>query len=306
MSTGGGEKKSGKGGVLGCSIIAVLVLLVVVVPILWSMWSEGLIDGTDESVETAPVFGPRDAGRLVERLSAASAAQGVCYGWVIESGRTRAIPKVTPSYSGTPAPMPTRPSSPAPTETGPSVIEREMIETELEELNDPGVEYGSNLGVGIDPRQRPQQCPKWVVLTADYTYDRTGQYWSNGYLSVDTSSDLELNRYNLSSVYVDALGQSTRSGPDDDYDNFFGPHAIARLADAISALPLMVAEEGLAPPPPVAPGAEGTAQGAPPGDTLPRSSLARPIFTGVGIVLIAGGVVWIAVAAVRKRRSTTS
>ncbi|HLV73910.1 MAG TPA: hypothetical protein VKY91_14105, partial [Vulgatibacteraceae bacterium] len=60
-----------------------LLLILFLGPILWGVYEEGLFDG--ENPRTAPVFGPRETGLLVERLSAAADAQGVCYGWVIDS-----------------------------------------------------------------------------------------------------------------------------------------------------------------------------------------------------------------------------
>ncbi|GAA3943600.1 hypothetical protein GCM10023085_26910 [Actinomadura viridis] len=338
-AAGGGSSKA------GCGFLVGIFLLVFVLPVLWGMYDEGVFDGDDRSVETAPVFGPRDAGRLVEQLSTAAKAQGVCYGWVVDSGRYRTIPKVIPSYSGTfrpetpvpapstpvaattaprtprpgvtpaprgtatgprspeatgrPVPRTTRPvprttrATPRPTESDPlEQLKRIEIERELRDLDDPGVEYGSNLGVGVDPRQVPAQCPRWVVLTADYFYSSSDQEWTYGSFDFDSS-------FRLSSGADDEFKRMLAQS---DSDGIHGDHPIARLADAIGGMPMLVAEKGLAPPVP-APAAQ---QAPPAGDRLSASNTGRNIFVGIGIALIAGGVAWIGIAAVRNRRSSSS
>ncbi|MFF5263126.1 hypothetical protein ACFY4C_29710 [Actinomadura viridis] len=357
MSASGNGKKNGaqaqkaanSGSKAGCGILVGIFLLVFVLPVLWSMYDEGVFDGDDRSTETAPVFGPRDVGRLVEQLSTATKAQGVCYGWVVDSGRYRTIPKVIPSYSGTfrpeapvpapstpgeaviptrtprpgvtpaprgtatgarspeatgrPAPRTTRPAprttrpTPVPIESDPVArLERLEIERDLRDLEDPGVEYGSNLGVGVDPRQAPGRCPRWVVLTADYIYSSTDQEWTYGSLDFDSSFDLDSS---ADDEFERMLAQTGSDGS----DGIHGDQPIARLADAIGGMPLFVAEKGLAAPVPAAPDAR---QSPPAGDRLSASNTGRNIFVGIGIALIAGGVAWIGIAAVRNRRSSSS
>ncbi|MEW2352602.1 hypothetical protein [Spirillospora sp. NPDC029432] len=345
------QQQNKSNNAMGCGCVVAVILVVFVLPVLWSLYDEGVFDGNDRAMETAPVFGPRDAGRLVERLSHASKAQGVCYGWVVDSGRYRQIPKVTPSYSGTfrpeavqpstqpsaqpsmqpstrpsarpsvrpterttatarptaprqgatPAPRRTR-TSPAPTPTPSGTMseyERAEMERSLEQLEEAGVEYGSNLGVGVDPRQVPDRCPKWVVLEADYSYSSQYQEWTSGTTSIESNiGDLdETSMYQ----FEEMLGQDYGSG--DDTDDIDGEQGIARLADQIGAVPMLVAQEGLAPPVP----AQAERVAPPPGDRISESKFtARNVFTGVGIALIALGVVWVTVAAVRNRRSTSS
>jgi hypothetical protein len=286
----------------GCGCL-ILVLLLFVLPILWGLYDDGYLDGTDQSVESAPVFGPREAGQLVEGLHRAYAVQGVCYGWVIESGRDRRIPKVTPSYRATFEPTPNPAASPSPaTSPTPGEDERRRTELDLRLLDGPGVEYGSNLGVGIDPRQRPDVCPRWMLLKAQYHYDKRGQYWSSGSFGVDHSANIDAD-IGIDFTYENQLGQNLGFGEGD--DDIAGSRAIARLADAISGLPLLAAQEGVAPPPPPAPGAQGAPGSVPPGHEMAGQGLGRTIFFGIGIALIAGGAVWIAVAAARNLRSTS-
>jgi hypothetical protein len=339
------KKNNWTGG--GC--LVAVIMLVFVGPVLLGLYEEGVFDRHDKKLETAPVFGPRDAGKLVERLSAAGKAQGICYGWVIDSGRIKHIPKVTPSYSGTfrpeppkPAVRPTPPASVRPTPGGTvrptprttvrptapvapgttrqaaprlprtpvptpqptdtlSAYERAEIESEVQEdletLTERGVEFGSNLGVGVDPRQRPADCAKWVVLEADYTYSTKHQEWSSGSTEIKANfGDLdEVSTYDLEQL----LGQDGFDEPDD----INGENGIARLADQIGVMPMVVSEKGLAPP--VQAPADQSAP--PPGDRIAESNFtARNVFVGIGIALIAGGLVWIVAAAVRNRRSTSS
>ncbi|MFC5749460.1 hypothetical protein [Actinomadura rugatobispora] len=320
----------------GCGCLVAIFLVVFVVPFLWGLYDEGVFDRKDPGIESAPVFGPRETGQLVERLATASRAQGVCYGWVIESGRYRAIPTVTPSYSGTFRPESTRPSptvprtgaspettprtgvSPAPRrtpETGtaqptrrPGTVpspsktltpsERREIDRALMQLQVSGVEYGSNLGVGVDPRRHLDRCPRWAVLTADYSYSSSDQEWTSGTMEIETSRDLDLETTNRFELEAQVSQQKQ--------DDILGTNSIARLSDVIGSMPMLVAQEGLAAPVPAASPAPA-AQAAPAADRLDEPlNLGRTIFIGIGIALIAGGVVWIAVAAVRNRRGTSS
>ncbi|MFI0353485.1 hypothetical protein [Actinomadura sp. 9N407] len=350
-----------KANLTGGGCLVAIIMVVVVGPVLWGMYDSGVFDRNDKAMETAPVFGPKDAGKLVERLSAATKAQGVCYGWVIDSGRTKHIPKVTPSYSGTfrpEAPKPTaRPTPPAtarpttpsgarptprataptpratvptPRTTAPrargtapatpgttrqavprsprtspvpvpsdmlSAYERSVIDEDLEKLTDRGVEYGSNLGVGVDPRQRPADCAKWVVLEADYLYSSQYQEWSSG------STEIKSNLGELEDVSSYDLEQLLGQDGFDDPDDINGDNGIARLADQIGVMPMVVSMNDLAPPVP----APADQSAPPPGDKIAQSDFtARNVFVGIGIALIAGGMVLIIVAAVRNRRGTSS
>lgn len=312
-ATGGDQNAKGA----GCA--ATFVVALVVLPILWGLYDEGVFSGRDEAAESAPFFGPKRVGRLVQQLSTAADAQGVCYGWVIDSGRSRQIKQVTPSYPGTfrpkppgtpapapgvpvgapisPAPRPeptgTRPPAPVPTSTSTrGSYTQEEIASDLEDLDDPGMEYGSNLGPGQDPRQAPARCPKWVVLVGDYNYSRSYQEYTFGRLEIKTSFD-----------DLDTIGFERRLGQSGE-DDIDGEYGVARLRDAIGALPMLVAEEGLAPP---VPARTSPVPEPPAGDEISKSTFTkRTIWTGIGIALIAGGVVWVTVAGVRQLRRNRS
>lgn len=297
-----------------------LLLILFLGPILWGVYEEGLFDG--ENPRTAPVFGPRETGLLVERLSAAADAQGVCYGWVIDSGRRDQVRTPQPSYSGTftphpPATAPSRavqagadgapaaepgtrpvpsgagapapePEPPAPTRSPGSA----RMERDLRKLDEPGTEFGSNLGAGIDPREAPQACPKWMVFQGELSYSSEEETWTWGVFHIRT---------NLGTVseerYEKMLGQYR---VDDDID---GPNSAARLRDAIGALPLLAADAGLAPPVPAETGQ--AAEPAPADDRISEPVLtARNVWSVIGILLIAGGVLWVAVAGVRRLRGS--
>ncbi|MGI5167507.1 hypothetical protein ACQEU3_24470 [Spirillospora sp. CA-253888] len=314
-----------RGGKIYGGVFVLVFLLAFVVPLLWSMYDDGVFDGDKADIQTAPVFGPREAGRLVERLDTAAKAQGVCYGWVIDSGRSARIPVVTPSYSGTFTPQPTtapttvpttapttvpspaaspastvrprstalprstaRPratASPRPSNTQPTVpplVERELTR--------PGVEFGSNLGVGVDPRQAPARCPKWAILKADYYYSSTYKEWTSGSITLEDNVGL------AGSLHI--TGAEARL--DVTSTDLTGDYAVARLADAIGSVPLLVAEDGRARP--VAPAAAPV----PAGDEISSGRGAGfYVFTTIAIALIAGGVLWIAVAAVRSRKGSS-
>lgn len=297
-----------------------LLLVLFLGPILWGIYEEGLFDG--ENPRTAPVFGPRETGLLVERLSSAADAQGVCYGWVIDSGRRDQVRTPQPSYSGTftphpPATAPSRaveagaggapaaepgtrpvpsgagapapePEPPAPTRSPGSA----RMERDLRKLDEPGTEFGSNLGAGIDPREAPQACPKWMVFQGELSYSSEEETWTWGVFHIRT---------NLGTVsedrYEKMLGQYR---VDDDID---GPNSAARLRDAIGALPLLAADAGLAPPVPAETGQ--AAEPAPAGDRISEPVLtARNVWSVIGILLIASGVLWVVVAGVRRLRGS--
>ncbi|GAA1546743.1 hypothetical protein GCM10009678_31720 [Actinomadura kijaniata] len=284
-------------------LMIVLVLTLIFGPPLWAMFDREKVD-----YNTAPVFGPRESGQLVARLDAAAKAQGVCYGWIIDSDRFGDVQKVTPSYPGTfspqpnatPSPTPTRSARPTPTTrptdrpttrpttrptrtAGPTPTPSGPSSELAGVLRGSGVEYGSNLGVDIAPWQRPEACPKWAVLKAEYTWSSIEGEWTSADLDVETNFGGDIPS---PEIRMDIYGS-----------DLTGENGIARLADAIGGLPLLMASEGKAGPVPDAP-----AQAAPAGDTLPGRGAGFYIFLTIAIGLIVGGVAWIAVAAVRTRR----
>lgn len=292
---GHGRKRSRVGPVIWMVVAAVIVVGYLV--------DSGLFEGGPGESSSNAVFGPRESGRLIERLDAAAKVQGICYGWRIDSGTFSTISPVTPSYSGTfrPAPVPASPvpsvlapsapdsSSPTPSASAAPVspvpessAPAFLPPTTVPEL---GVETGSNFGVGVDPRTvAPPGCARWVVFTADYAYDSVEEEWT----SVDIAVESNLERP-PSTADLTAAGITTASLLED--------NAAARLADAIGALPMIVAEHGGAPAVPEAAGAT-----PPPGDQVASPGIGRYVWMGLAIIMIIGGVLWIAVAFVRSRR----
>ncbi|MGP4023890.1 hypothetical protein [Actinomadura sp. 3N407] len=271
-----------------------LIALLVVGGILWGLYDEGVFD--KKAAKDAPIFGPQQTGRLVEQLSTAADAQGICYGWVIDSDRNYEIKQVTPSYPGTfrPHPPPASATTPMPTPTrGGHFSAEEEIDYDLRKLDDRGVEFGSNLGPGKDPRQVPGQCAKWVVLEARYSYSSSYNEYSFGRFEIKSSFDEPFRE----TTFERRLGQVG----EDDID---GEYGTARLRDAIGALPMLVAAEGLAPPVPAQ--ARQAAQ-APPNDKLSESSVTtRNVWAVIGIGLIAVAFVVLVVGAVRSLRRSGS
>jgi hypothetical protein len=273
---GHGRKRSRVG-----PVIWVIVAVVIVVGYLADsdLFEGGSVDETSSNV----VFGPRESGRLIERLDAAARVQGVCYGWRIDSGTSFTIgPPVAPSYSGTfqPSPPPSAEASPSASPSASPAFSVPPFSPPA--VPEPGVETGSNFGLGIDPRTTA--CARWVVFTADYAYNAVEQEWT----SVDIAVESNLPRP-PSTADLSAAGITTASLLEDD--------AAARLADAIGALPMIVAEHGGAPAVPEAAGAT-----PPPGDQVASPGIGRYVWIGLAILMIIGGVLWIAIAAVRSRR----
>lgn len=283
-----GRGRSKVAGVFWSIVAAVIVIAYVL--------NSGLFEGGSTDGTSGALFGPQESGRLIERLDAAAKAQGICYGWRIDSGEFSNVPLVTPSYNGTfrpapppSAPLPSSPGSPSPSSSLPSSSSAPASPvpsfpppTSLPNL---GVESGSNFGVGVDPRTvAPPACARWVVFKADYTYDSVEDEWT----SVDVAVDSNLARP-PSTTDLTAAGITTSS--------LLGDDATARLADAIGALPMIVAEHGGAPAVP-----EATAAAPPPGDQVASPGIGRYVWMGLAIIMIIGGLLWIAVAAVRSRR----
>jgi hypothetical protein len=269
-------------------IISVIVLVVIVAA------------GNDEdevSISGGGLFGEAGAGQLVERLNAATGAQQICYGWEIDSdlpGMTDYVTQIRPSAPATPTPAPGSTAQRTPAPGGTTVQPTPAPETpqsQAEQLlreagvTEPGVDVGSNLGTGIDPRTRPQQCPRWVVFTADYYYSLVDEEWTSVTQGIETNLPLRLSPSDLRQAGITEV-------------DLLGDQANARLADAIGALPMIVAEKGAAPPVP-----QIDAQAPPAGDKVSPPGMARYVWMGIGGVLIAGGLVWIVIAAVRSRRS---
>ena len=305
---GGTARREAKSQGWGCLAVAV----VVVGGFLWGLFDGGVFDKKPD--ESAPMFGPMQVGRLVEQLSTAADAQGVCYGWVIDSGRYATIDKVTPSYPGTfrphppssapaasPSPRGTRSPATAPTQQPaqePTLDPdtRETIELGLSRLDDSGVEFGSNLGPHTDPRQRPGQCPKWVILEADYYYSGVDDEYSMGSFEIEGMFGDGIQRFD-EPAYERLLGQ--RAGDDID-----GESGTARLRDAIGALPMLVANEGLAPP---VPAQTAQASRPPANDKLAETVVtARRVWSVIGFVLIGCAVVCLVAGAVKTRRRSSS
>lgn len=227
-------------------------------------------EGSDDDgggVATDGVLGGRETGSLIERLDTASQAQGVCYGWEVHSGRAY-LPPVTPVYSGAFRPSPPPEAKPA-----------DQV---------PGVEYGSNLGPDTDPRLARTRCSKWVVLRAACTYSYTDEEWT----SVDLQVDSNLPRPpSVSDLTAAGITSST----------LVGPYGAGGLSNAISALPMIVGQQGQAAMVP-----EPAPQRPPAGDKVESPGKGRHVVMGLALVMIFGGVAWIVVGLVRGRRRSGS
>ncbi|GAA2723163.1 hypothetical protein [Actinocorallia aurantiaca] len=149
------------------------------------------------------------------------------------------------------------------------------------------LQIGSNLGVGADPRLDPARCPNWIVLRADYSY--IFKEWSSvGHSIEDSYPRAELAPADLAAYSVVEPSE-------------MGDRAVAELADAIGSLPLLAAEAGLAQASP--------AQGREPDPTASTNDeLSSPrgagwwFMTGLGVLLIALGLLWIIRGAVKERK----
>lgn len=267
MSGSGGVQKGAQKNEnnWGCmvAIIAIIAVLTVADLIDWG-------GGGDADVPVGGgLFGSRGAGHLVERLNDATRAQKICYGWKIDTD----APVDYREYT-----TPIRPANPA-------VPPPADLDDDIDRYDDDETDVGSNLGTGLDPREHPQQCPRWVVFTASYTYSYYEEKWTS--VSIDIETNLQI------SIGEDALRRAgiTRS-------DLLGSQATARLADAVGVLPMIVAEKGAAPQVPQPAASEPL-----PGDKPTPPGVARYVWMGIGGVLIAAGLTWIIVAAVRSRRS---
>lgn len=266
-------------------VIAVLFVVVAVLfGIVGAMSND---DPTAPAPGAGPVFGATEASRLVQRLDAAAQAQGVCYGWQIDSGYPMAGSRPltngpSPTTGPTTAPAPGEPTptlSPAPSISLPPDLSMTLA-------GQRGVDFGSNHGVATDPRLDPTRCPKWIVFTADYFYSSEDEEWSSVTRKIETNLPANFYTHDL-----DAMGLTQ--------EQILGDNSVGRLADSIGALPLLVSERGLAPAVP-----EAAPATPPSGDEVAGPGLGRYIAMGIGGILIIGGVAWMVTSTVLRRRNT--
>lgn len=261
--TSGKGKQGSKDGGWGCAALIVIFMIVLVV-------ADVVTDLSDDDDSGVPLggglFGYRGAGHLVERLNDATRAQQICYGWEIDTD-------VASQYRGYTTPV--RPSDPA-------VPLPADLEKDRRLFDDGRTDRGSNLGTHADPRRYPQSCPRWVVFIA--YYDAFDGEWTSVRTEVRTNLPISIGEADL-----------TRAGIS--RSELLGSQATARLADAIGVLPMIVAEKGAAPAVP-----QLAASVPAPGDKVSSPGIARYVWMGIGGVLIAVGLVWIFVAAVRSSR----
>ncbi|WP_106399415.1 hypothetical protein [Actinocorallia populi] len=97
------------------------------------------------------------------------------------------------------------------------------------------VEIGSNLGVGVDARQDPVRCPRWVVLEARFTYQ--SKEWTGVSYSIEDS--FPRKDFRITDLYAHDVVEPTD----------LGDRVTAELADGIGSLPLLAAQEDLRPVP---------------------------------------------------------
>ncbi|WP_019629554.1 hypothetical protein [Actinomadura atramentaria] len=197
--------------------IVVIIAGIVLINLLSKLGS----DGSDRGGQ-AVVFESPDTTRLVERATQAKNAQGVCYGWIVDSG---VHSDDTSSFAD------------------PSGADDAA-------LHQTDVEYGSNLGPSTDPRREPAQCPRWAVVVATYDYSSVDEEWTSASVRVVDNIGLAGR---LPADFPANLG-ITRT-------DLISEDGVARVADTISALPLAAAQAGLAPAVPLDSGQNTTATG---------------------------------------------
>jgi len=274
-----GPAKDAKWEKIGNRLFVCLFVISVFVPIVYLAFNATSDDG-DATVYTGGLFDRDGAAHLVDRLRTAADAQGICYGWAIDTD----LPDFRSSYPDTGA---VTTPAPAPTLSAPSELEQRLRELERQAVLDlePDEDVGSNLGAGVDARRDPVRCPRWVVFTADYSYSSYEEEWTAVSTRIETNLPLTLDASDLHAAGI----------TDDD---LLGMRPYARLADAIGALPMIVAEKGAADPVPAPPTRIPSA-----GDTVSPPGIGRYIWMGIGGLLVALGLTWIIVAALRSRRS---
>lgn len=227
-------------------------------------------------------FESADATRLVQRLDAASKAQGICYGWEIDTDRmfsrpTALLPTMLPTTLPTAvpsAPSTAPPSGPPPSQA-PAPAPTPPVRTGL------GIDAGSNLGVGVDPRQVPTSCPKWVVFSATYDWALIDEVQKLESFGVESNVQQPPTVADLNAAGITEAALKKEDAP-------------ARLADAVAALPMIMSEKAGADPVP-----QPTAAAPAPGDTVQNDF---PTALVIGGLMVAGGLVWILIAFVRSRR----
>ncbi|POM25012.1 hypothetical protein BTM25_36530 [Actinomadura rubteroloni] len=219
---------------------------------------------SDDGLETAAqVFQPADNTRLIGRLSAAQKAQGVCYGYVVDS-----------DLHGGWATGLTDPRGLSP-----------------EDVANQDVQYASGLGDRTDPRTVPAQCPRWVVIVAEYDYTSYDEEFTS--VTVRAVDNIGLAQ-TLPNGVLAGLGLTAK--------DLVASDGIARLADVVTSAPLLTSQAGLAPAVPLDSGTGGT----PTGDRISDASDAgRYVPVVLGVILAVAGLTWIVVAAFRSRRNAT-
>ncbi|TDC44352.1 hypothetical protein E1281_34250 [Actinomadura sp. KC345] len=129
-----------------------------------------------------------------------------------------------------------------------------------------------------------------MVLEADYTYLESSKEFLSGRFEIKNSFDESFREFRFES----RLGQAG----EDDID---GENGTSRLRDVIGALPMLVAEEGLAPavPAETAPPASKPAAN----DRLTESTVTtRTVWSVIGVLLLATALVVLVVGGVRSLR----
>lgn len=148
-------------------------------------------------------------------------------------------------------------------------------------------EAGSNLGAGLDVREAPKECPKWVLLKVEYTHHEDyfeEKEWSTVEYFVLSGDPVLHGAFGLSPLGILSARVPEEGG-------------LAELANAIGVLPQLVAErKGLPPVPAWQWGGPSTVY-----EPLSVWGGGRVFAVGSGAVLIAGGLLW-AVLGVRRAR----
>lgn len=239
---------------------------VIIAALAW-VFATGRSTGTSTELDFEDgVFGAADAQRLMSRLDSASRAQGVCYGWKIETGRGSntiySLPKV-PEFSGSQS------ASDGGLETAVPVLPYTS-----------GVDVGSNLGRSTDPEQAPKLCPRWVIFTAHYSWSEYEETQSFGSFDVESNLDQAPTAADLRAAGIDDAALRGRD-------------AVQRMADAIGLLPMIMTEKGGAAPVP------SEAAPAPVASDALEGRRPQGMLTGVLVVL--GGLLWILIAYKRSR-----
>jgi hypothetical protein len=230
-----------------------------------------LNSGLSSATGGSEFLAPGDAVELANLLGEATEEQDVCYGWnvVINGQEYGSSPAALAALASAATETPTGSPSPSPTPSPPPVFDES------------GGHIGSNAGPGVRVEEVPG-CERWAEFTARLTY--TPEYSE----SEDSAS------YELSSDFADftdedlkKLGIEERAllGDEDD----------VAVYTATAALPLIVADKGLAPHLT----AEPNAAPLPPADEAtdsPGSDVLRsdPFIVAFLVILVCAGICWLA------------